>query len=202
MPMNPMQGGALGPAPAQAGPQAAPEAQPAPGPQGPPSQGAPQGGPGAAPQIDQKRMMEAARAASAALYDKAVFDKMVEMAKQNPVPAIMNTTVRILTKVDEAVPGMIIDEVFGVGMMLVVDAADALQQGGIPVNEEQVSQALSDGITLFLQSNPQRFAQGEVEDAMARLQEGVGQMDTGEAAPAAPPGGPAPGGALGQMGGA
>ena len=137
--------------------------------------------------------MEAARVASQALYSKKVFDEMHKMAKRNPVPALVNTVVSILSSVDEAMPGLIIDELFGVGMMMIVDAADAIQQTGIEVTEQHISQALSDAITTFLNQNPQRFSEEEVADAMQRLQEGAADLPDAPGGPA--PGGPAPGGA-------
>lgn len=142
---------------------------------------------------------EASRAASEALYTKEVYDSLMEMARKNPIPALANTTVQILEKIAKAYGGLTIDEVFAIGVTMILDAGDALQQSGVEINGDVIDQALSDAITLFLQQNRDLFSPEEIQQAVQGLQEAIAQLPEDEGggggapptqgALAAPPGG-------------
>jgi hypothetical protein len=184
-PMNPQ-----GAAPQPGGPQQAPAPQ-----QGGPQQApAPQqGGPQQAPapqQFNQEQFNQAAQLASKILYDPKVYEGMIGMARKNPIPALANTAVMVLQRVDREIRGLSIDIMFSIGMTIIVDAADALQQSGVDVTEDHVSQALSDAITSFLQQNPKRFTPEEIQDGVKRLQEGIGDINDPGAVGQPDPGSP------------
>lgn len=135
----------------------------------------------------EKQFNDAALLGSKLLYNKKVFDAMVRTAQKSPIAAIMNAVVKIIERVDRDMPGLPIDVLFGVGMALVVDAADAIQQSGVEVGEDEVSEALSNAITLFLQENPDRFSPQEIQDAVARLEQGLADLpDDQQPAPPSP----------------
>lgn len=164
--MNPQQ---QNPMPAGA-PQAAPAA-----PAGGQGQAAPpQGG-------NMEQFSEATRIASNTIYDEEVFKGLVDRAKEGSVSDSLATTiVLIITEVESQTGPLSLEHLFSLAMMMAVDVADALTQGGIEVAQEDVDRALSDAITMFLQQNQGRFSREELDAAVSQLQETANNADAME----------------------
>ena len=183
-PPRPGQGGQVGPmgpgpgapgpgAPAPGPSQGAPgPVAPGPGPQSGPPQG-PQGGPPGQPQQGkQGDFKQATKLASTILYDKAVFDQLMNSWEKNPVEALSGTIVLILRKVEEQLGKLTMGQLFGLAIMMAGDVADAVQQASEEeVDPEVVTEALSAAVQQFLQQHPNRFSKEELEQGVLQLQQ-------------------------------
>lgn len=154
-------------------------------------------------QIDEgalvAQMQEALRVASNILYEDQVFQAMSTMAQKAGIPeALSVVTVKILTRAQDELGDLPMEVLFGVGMAIVADAADALQQGGLEVPADAVNKGLQMAISRYLQENPGQFSKEDLQQGMAGLQQGLQQLDVGELEGSASDGG-AP--AAGMMGG-
>lgn len=160
-----------------------------------PAQQAPAGPQGEAG--DMEKFSQATKLASNIIYDEGVFKELAERAKSGSVlDALTTTVVMVISQVEQSIGELSLEHLFALGMMLVVDVADALTQGGIEVGQEEINRALSDAITMFLQQNHGRFSKEELEAAVAQLQQtqaNAGAMEqqlqgAGQGQPAAPAG--------------
>lgn len=171
----------------------------------PPSRGRPgEGVPPPDTQIDEaalvQQMQETMRVASNILYEEAVFNALSQMASTaGVVEALSVTTVKILTRVQDELGDLPMEVLFGAGMAIIADAADALQQGGIEVGEKEVTSALQMAITRYLQENPDQFSQEDIQQGMAGLKQGIDQLNLSEMEGSASDGGAPPAGLLGEM---
>lgn len=155
-------------------------------------------------QIDEQalvqQMQETMRVASNILYEEAVFNALSQMASTaGVVEALSVTTVKILTRVQDELGDLPMEVLFGAGMAIIADAADALQQGGIEVGEKEVTSALQMAITRYLQENPEQFSEEDIKQGMAGLKQGIDQLNMSEMEGSASDGGAPAGGLLGEM---
>lgn len=144
-------------------------------------------------------LQEAMRKASNILYEEAVFQSLSTMAQEvGPAEALAVTTVKILERLQNEGGEMAMEILFGVGMAIIADAADALQQGGIEVSEAQVTQGLQRAISTYLRENPDQFTPEELKQGMDGLKQGLQQLDMSEMEGSAADGGAPPAGLMGE----
>jgi len=138
-----------------------------------PVQGQPQGGAPTEAALTAK-LGEALQAASNLLYEEKVFDALVKMAKNTePKLALSEVAVKVLTKVQQDIGELPMEILFSVGMTIVADAADALQQIGIEVPEQEVTLGLQMAIQGYLEANPNQFTKEELAESFKQLKQAV-----------------------------
>ena len=139
--------------------------------------------------------------ASNAIYDEKVFDGLASAAQGGDlVEALSSTVVLVVTSTEKKVGELTMEELFTLFLVLIVDVADAFASAGNEIGQDQVYQALSDAISMFLQQNHGRWSKEEIEAGVAQLQEAQanadqiasefeGEMGGQQAAPGGPPAG-------------
>ena len=145
-----------------------------------------------------KNLQGAMQLTSQILYNKKVFNGLVEGAKNDPVAAMASTGLMILDQVESKIGDLQMEELFGLMVIMITDVADALQQGGVELNSDFVMKALSSMVQMWLQSHPNRFSQDQIQQGMVELNalsgDGqpaggqVGQPSSPQVAPAQPGG--------------
>lgn len=111
------------------------------------------------------------------IYRKDVFSafmKQVEGAQ--PAAALAEAIVFVLEKIQADMKAPF-DVVFGIGLMLIADLADALNETGrFNLTEQDISQAVELGVHQYLQVHGQEFDANELKatyDQQAPMMEGV-----------------------------
>jgi hypothetical protein len=121
---------------------------------------------------------QAMQVTSNKLYAEDTFDALVQMAKKtDPATALAEVTVRLITFAQEQIGQLPMEVLFGTAMAVVPDAADAIQQVGIEVDDKMVADALQMAIKKYLQANPKQFTTDELALGLKNLQEAVDQVD-------------------------
>lgn len=107
------------------------------------------------------------------IYRKEVFDAVMNTVRNDPVQGLAEAVVMVLHKIDQGMGKMPHDIALATGLMLMADIADALgQTGRVKYEPEQIEQALSLGVQLYLQSNPGGADKAELHKAVAMFKGG------------------------------
>lgn len=122
------------------------------------------------PDVDRELMgqvEEAIATARGIIYNQEVFDSVVDQAMENPVDALANTTVAVMQKIGTRDPQVALS----VGVLLIGDIADALQQVGLPeIGEQALAEALQAATFLWLQQNEKDLDPQKLQQQMSELQ--------------------------------
>ena len=125
-------------------------------------------------------------------YQDQVFDGLVKDAQQNPTSALATGIVNILHRVQEQVGQLKLSSAAALGMTLMDDIADALEQSGMMENSPEIQlAAFQEATHMWLRSN--QYSDDEVKGALAdaggdpsMLEQG-GQQGSGRQPPAQQP---------------
>jgi hypothetical protein len=121
-----------------------------------------------------QQFRQAVQVGSNIVYDKAVFDGLVEGTEMDPVQALALTTFQVINAVEQKVGEMPPASLVALGLYLIYDVADALTQGGMEYTDEQVQEAISASVQMWLGANPGRISQEELQSFMAEGSPGGG----------------------------
>jgi hypothetical protein len=101
------------------------------------------------------------------LYNKAVFDKMMEGTQQaGPTRILAGTIVKILSKIEEQVGQLDLQVLLAVGISLLQDVAGAMQETGrVQINAETAQEALGMAVSMWLEVNGNRVPPDQLQEA-------------------------------------
>lgn len=87
------------------------------------------------------------------IYNKNVFDSVMQTIKQDPIHGLAEAVVMVLRKIESAMGRMSYDVALATGIGLMQDVANAISETGhIKYTPPMIEQALSQAVQLYLHS--------------------------------------------------
>lgn len=127
-----------------------------------------------------KQLKQGYQMALQMIYDKRVFDAMMQDLKQlPPEQGLAQAIVGVMMKVQEQTGQLDMLVATSLGIALLGEVADALTQIGIQAGEEQQTTAFEIAVQLWLTANSGQYPK---EDVMAALQQMGGQQQAEQVA--------------------
>lgn len=111
------------------------------------------------------------------VYEKAIFDEIVERAKSDRVGALAEAAVAVIAKLEESGRQVTPESALGIGIALIADIADVLTQAGMPdFSQEELMGAVQGAVTLYLKTNEGKVDPQQLQAGMQELQGAMGGM--------------------------
>lgn len=105
------------------------------------------------------------------IYDKQIFDSMMQdLQKMPPEQGLAQVIVSIMKRVQQEVGDLDMVVATALGIALLGDVADALNQIGMQVTEEQQVAAFEVAVQMWLAANSGKYDQQKVMEAMGQMQ--------------------------------
>lgn len=122
------------------------------------------------------KLKKAKQIAMTMIFDEKVFGEVVKRYDAgDKVQVLANTLVIILSKTEEAVGGMSVASLLALGIALVGEVAEVLNDTGREYTAQDVEQALYLGVQLWLKQNEGRVDPQELQAGVQSMQQIVGR---------------------------
>ena len=102
------------------------------------------------------------QAGQGVIYEQVRYNRIAEMAQQDPVSSLAGLIVKVLMMIEEKMGQLDMMVLIATGMSLLADLVEALQQSGdVQMSSDQITEAFGSAISMWLSQHPDRYSNSD-----------------------------------------